>query len=91
MMNITDYLVFAIILLIPILVGFYFGYKSKINRWFKIESKQKTDLSEYLLASSEMESVPIAFSLLATFVSTTTLLGMPRLTVKFKKVLKYFF
>jgi dTDP-4-dehydrorhamnose reductase len=35
----------------------------------------KTKLAEYLVASSDMGAVPIAFSLLATFVSTTTFLG----------------
>ncbi len=53
-----------------------FGYKKQIKRFFKIEvNEEKTALSEYLVASSEMGAVPIAFSLLATFVSTTTFLG----------------
>lgn len=84
MLNIVDYLVLALILLVPILIGFYFGYKSKINKWLKIETEEKTALSEYLIASSDMRSVPIAFSLLATFVSTNTLLGMYKLAIKLR-------
>ena len=65
-MNWIDYLVLAFILLIPILIGLWFGYKNS----------KKTQIAEYLTASSDMGAVPIAFSLLATFVSTTTLLGL---------------
>ena len=64
-MNWIDYLVLVIILLIPIGIGMFFAYKNS----------KKKDLAEYLVASSDMGAVPIAFSLLATFVSTTTFLG----------------
>lgn len=77
-MNGVDYLVVFLILLVPLIIGFYFGYKNKIKACIssKIDEKTtKTELKEYLVAGSAMSSVPIAFSLLATFVSTTTLLG----------------
>ena len=75
-MNAFDYLVLALILLVPILIGLYFGYKKQIRLFFGLEaSNEKSALSEYLTANSDMNAIPIAFSLLATFVSTNTLLG----------------
>ena len=72
----ADYVVLFIIFLVPILIGLYFGYRTKLKSCIgSSQDPQKTELSEYLVASSDMGAVPIAFSLLATFVSTTTLLG----------------
>ncbi len=64
-MNWIDYMVLVFILLIPVGIGIFFAYKNS----------KKKDLSEYLVASSDMGAIPIAFSLLATFVSTNTFLG----------------
>lgn len=76
-MNTIDYLVLAFILFVPILIGIYFGYKKQIRTFFKLnDCEEKSALSEYLVASSDMSATPIAFSLLATFVSTNTLLGL---------------
>jgi Na+/pantothenate symporter len=75
-MNYVDYIVLFLILLVPILVGLFFGYRNKLKLCVgKSDGSDKTELNEYLVASSDMGAVPIAFSLLATFVSTTTLLG----------------
>ena len=75
-MNWIDYLVLALILLVPILIGFFFGYLKNLKFFNKSNNENmKTELAEYLVASSDMGAVPIAFSLLATFVSTTTFLG----------------
>lgn len=83
-MNIADYIVLAFILLVPILIGAYFGYRNQIINFFGLDvSKHNSALSEYLIASSEMSATPIAFSLLATFVSTNTLLGKFFLTFQF--------
>ena len=75
-MNSIDYIVLALILIVPILIGIYFGYKNQIRKLLKLKNLDvESALSEYLTASSDMGSIPIAFSLLATFVSTNTLLG----------------
>ena len=75
-MNTIDFIVLAFILLVPILIGLYFGYKKQIRKFFKLNNAQEhSTLSEYLVASSDMSAIPIAFSLLAIFVSTNTFLG----------------
>ncbi len=75
-MNWIDYIVLALILLVPILIGLFFGYLKNFKCFNKPNNEnEKTELAEYLVASSDMGAVPIAFSLLATFVSTTTFLG----------------
>jgi len=75
-MNWLDYIVLALILFVPILIGLFFGYFKNFECFNKSNHKNtKTELAEYLVASSDMGALPIAFSLLATFVSTTTLLG----------------
>lgn len=75
-MNAVDYIVLSLILLVPIMIGTYFGYQKQITKFFGLDdSKYNSALSDYLTASSEMSAIPIAFSLLATFVSTNTLLG----------------
>ncbi len=74
----ADIIVLVLILLVPVLIGIYFGYSLKIKKFLGIDKNNEVKrLAEYLTASSDMGAVPIAFSLLATFVSTTTLLGAP--------------
>ena len=75
-MNWIDYIVLALILLVPILIGLFFGYLRNFSCFNKSNNENgKTKLAEYLVASSDMGAVPISFSLLDTFVSTTTFLG----------------
>ncbi|KAI4499240.1 hypothetical protein M0802_005500 [Mischocyttarus mexicanus] len=62
----TDYTLFAMILMISILIGFYFG----------VFSKQDTT-TEYLLGGKRMGFFPIAMSIIASHVSGITLLGIP--------------
>lgn len=77
-MDAIDYLVLIQMLIVPILIGLYFGYKNKLKSCFKQSDQvSSTELSNYLVASSEMSSIPIAFSIFATFISTTTFLGNP--------------
>lgn len=82
----VDYVVIVIILLIPITIGIYHGFKDQIiyfvKRVFKVKSEKeeddvkKTKTGDYLTANSSMSTLPIAFSLLATFYSATALLGI---------------
>jgi Na+/pantothenate symporter len=105
MLKSPDYLTFAFILLVPVLIGIYHGggkelfhkiskklkSKSKKNpdlielstqstnslKSDKINEKQAKKVEEYIHANSNMHAIPIAFSLVASFISTTTILGTP--------------
>lgn len=76
-----DYVVLFLIFLVTILIGSYHGFKEKITSLFsknKITKNESTNsVSHYLTANSSMNPVPVAFSLLASFFSTTALLGIP--------------
>lgn len=90
--TVYDYLVLLFILAISMLIGFYFGFKSKLKNLMtrnKItdkneeielketnDSNEKSQVSEYLTANSSMNPLPVALSMLATFYSATALLGM---------------
>ena len=74
--DVYDYLVFISILLISLFIGVYHGFKNLvIKKCTKTSDKQdETELhqsnkgvSEYLQASSSMNPIPVAFSLLASF------------------------
>ncbi|GFY44314.1 putative sodium-dependent multivitamin transporter [Trichonephila inaurata madagascariensis] len=47
-----------------------------IGLYFQMTSKKKTN-EEYLLAGKNMSVFPVAFSLMATFMSSTNLMGVP--------------
>ena len=64
--QITDYAVFALVLLICAAIGVYYRFTGGRQRTFK----------EYLLADQTMSVVPVAFSLMCSFVSAITLLGL---------------
>ncbi|RNA31745.1 sodium-coupled monocarboxylate transporter 2 [Brachionus plicatilis] len=80
-LQVLDYIVLILIFLVTILIGSYHGLKEKITNYFsksKISKKESTNsVSHYLTANSSMNPIPVAFSLLATFFSTTALLGIP--------------
>ena len=61
-----DYVVFAFMLILSSGIGIYYGY---IGR--------QTTTVEYLMAGQNMHWLPIAISLLASFVSAIALLGIP--------------
>ncbi|GFQ97212.1 putative sodium-dependent multivitamin transporter [Trichonephila clavata] len=61
-----DYLIFAATLAVS----------SGIGLFFQLTSKKKTN-EEYLLAGKDMTVLPVAFSLMATFMSATVLMGIP--------------
>ncbi|XP_050086876.1 sodium-coupled monocarboxylate transporter 1 [Anopheles aquasalis] len=62
-----DYLVFVSMLLLCILIGVYFGF---------VQRKPNTE-AEYLMGGRTMLVFPIALSLIASFISGITLLGLP--------------
>ncbi|KAH1004825.1 hypothetical protein HUJ05_005597 [Dendroctonus ponderosae] len=63
-----DYMVFAIMLIVSALVGVYFAFFAKI--------KQNTT-SEYLMGGKTMGIFPISMSLIASYISGISLLGIP--------------
>ncbi|XP_065842118.1 sodium-coupled monocarboxylate transporter 1-like isoform X2 [Oscarella lobularis] len=67
--SVPDYIVFAISIAISLSVGFYFSLKSL--------KKQKTTTNDFLMAGRSMKSIPIALSMLASFMSAVSILGLP--------------
>jgi Na+/proline symporter len=63
----VDYVLFGLMLLISAGIGIYHGCTG---------GRQRTT-SEYLLGNRSMKTFPIAISLLASFLSAITLLGVP--------------
>ncbi|XP_038107357.1 sodium-coupled monocarboxylate transporter 1 [Culex quinquefasciatus] len=63
-----DYGIFVLLLAISVLIGFYFGFVSKIKQ---------NNVEEYLLGGKSMPKFPVAASLIATSVSGISLLGVP--------------
>ena len=61
--SVIDYVVFLLLLAGSLGIGAYYG----------IRGNQTTD--EFLLAGRSMSSIPVALSLIATFVSSISLLG----------------
>ncbi|XP_012565084.2 sodium-coupled monocarboxylate transporter 1 isoform X1 [Hydra vulgaris] len=64
--SIPDYLVFAATLMISSIIGLYFACGGK-----------QTNTKEYLMAGREMHWFPLFVSLLASYLSGVTLLGVP--------------
>ncbi|XP_055375312.1 sodium-coupled monocarboxylate transporter 1 [Condylostylus longicornis] len=62
-----DYLVFTLMLFMCILIGIYFGF---------MQSKSM-DEDDYLMGGRTMMVFPISLSLIASFISGITLLGLP--------------
>ena len=63
----VDYVVFAGIMSISAVIGLFFAVKDRKN----------TTTDEYLLAGRRMHPVPVAMSLLSSFISSVTILGTP--------------
>ncbi|XP_076041758.1 sodium-coupled monocarboxylate transporter 2-like [Oratosquilla oratoria] len=63
----VDYCSFGIMLLVSAGIGVFFGCCGK----------KQGDTSEFLMASKSMGSFPVAMSLIASFMSAITLLGLP--------------
>ena len=65
--SVVDYVVFSIMLLISALIGIWHAFMG---------GKQKTT-AEYLLANRTMSCFPVSISILVSFLSAITLLGLP--------------
>ncbi|EFN84448.1 Sodium-coupled monocarboxylate transporter 1 [Harpegnathos saltator] len=64
--NMPDYTVFAAMLIACGAIGVYFGFV-----------KKSSGEDEYLVGGRNMKTLPVSFSLIASFVSGISLLGMP--------------
>ncbi|XP_045595048.2 putative sodium-dependent multivitamin transporter [Procambarus clarkii] len=66
--GIVDYVIFATVLAVSSGIGIYFRFTG---------GKQKT-FKEYMLADKAMPVIPVAFSLMASFMSAITILGVSK-------------
>jgi len=66
--SVVDYVVFAVMLLLSALIGIWYGCGPG--------GRQNTT-AEYLLGDRQMKSWPIAISILVSFLSAISLLGLP--------------
>ena len=62
-----DYVIFAVVLAIAAAIGLYYG----------CTGNKQNSTSEFLMAGRSMSVMPVALSLLASFMSAITLLGTP--------------
>jgi len=65
--SVWDYIAFAIILAIASVIGLYYG----------CTGKKQNSTTEFLMAGRSMSVLPVALSLLASFMSAILLLGTP--------------
>lgn len=81
-----DYLVFVVMLLLCILIGIYFGFVGRKSAASGVAgAKPGADAvdaegvaeREYLMGGRTMSVFPIALSLIASYISGITLLGLP--------------
>ncbi|KAK0423747.1 hypothetical protein QR680_008307 [Steinernema hermaphroditum] len=76
----VDYVVFGVFMLLSVGIGFYYWLREKMSaKWTTTVANEKNDekTDEYLVGSRKMPIIPVAMSLLATFLSGITLLGTP--------------
>ncbi|GIX67599.1 putative sodium-dependent multivitamin transporter [Caerostris darwini] len=67
LLGVVDYVIFTFMLLVSASIGVYFRFSG---------GKQQTT-DEYLLAGRDMGVLPVAFSLMASFLSAITVIGVP--------------
>ncbi len=75
-LHIADYIIFVLALLLSAGVGIYYAIKPKIMR----NSAHNTGISEtneFLMGGRKMPIIPVALSVLVTFLSGIALLGIP--------------
>lgn len=66
--GLTDYVIFALVLAVSSAIGLYYRFTG---------GKQKT-FKEYMMADNNMPVLPVAFSLMASFMSAITILGVSK-------------
>ena len=77
-----DYFIFILVLIFSLIIGLHQAIKKYYRKIFKqskvnAEGNGKSEMAEYLTASGSMGTLPITLSLMASFFSSTSLLGNP--------------
>ena len=65
----ADYLVFAASLVVSLLIGVYFAVQDR--------RQKATSSADFLLAGRNAQVIPVAMSMLASFLSAVFILGVP--------------
>ncbi|KAG5668440.1 hypothetical protein PVAND_016380 [Polypedilum vanderplanki] len=73
--GVADYAVFILMLVFSSLVGLYFGYQDHKMKKQNKRNGIEDDAANYLVGGRNMQVLPVALSLTASFVSGITLLG----------------
>ncbi len=66
-----DYVVFGAMLLVSSLIGLY----------YRLSGGKQSTASEYLMGDRDRSELPVAFSLMASFMSAITLLGVSQVNI----------
>ncbi|XP_067657886.1 sodium-coupled monocarboxylate transporter 1-like [Haliotis asinina] len=66
-LSVYDYIVIAVTLAVPLVIGFYLA----------VQGRQNNTKEEYLLGGRRLHVFPVTLSLFVTFLSSTSLIGMP--------------
>ncbi|KAG5668441.1 hypothetical protein PVAND_016381 [Polypedilum vanderplanki] len=74
-MGTTDYAVFILMLVFSSLVGLYFGYQDHKMKKQNKRNGIEDDAANYLVGGRNMQVLPVALSMIASFVSGVTILG----------------
>lgn len=75
--GLMDYIVFGFMLVLCSLIGIYFGYQDhkKKQKRDKLKPRRGSDELEYLVGGRNMQTFPVAMSLVASGLSGIALLG----------------
>ncbi|PNF32377.1 hypothetical protein B7P43_G10101 [Cryptotermes secundus] len=72
----ADYTVFGVMLLVSAAIGVYHGCVGRFRRG-ENTGPARSESGEFLMASGQMGTIPVAVSMLAGFLSSITLMGQP--------------
>ncbi|KAL0273741.1 UNVERIFIED_CONTAM: hypothetical protein PYX00_006346 [Menopon gallinae] len=72
-----DYTVFAAMLVVSALIGLYHGCRFGLKRKKKKDEPESGSPSDFLTGGGQMSVIPVALSMLASFLSSITLMGQP--------------
>ncbi|KAG8182491.1 hypothetical protein JTE90_020407 [Oedothorax gibbosus] len=78
-LGVVDYVIFGLMLVVSAGIGVYFRFSG---------GKQRTT-EEYLMAGRDMPMLPVTFSLMASFVSAITIIGIPAEMYRFGTNMAY--
>lgn len=79
----ADYAVFITMLVCCSMVGLYFGFDNHRKQKSSKNSRRGSEALNYLMGGRNMQVFPVAMSLVASFISGITLLGMEKSFLRF--------